>query len=70
MRFINIKLKLFHFIMKIMRMSYSSLIKNDEIICLTNLMSDMFKTTDSVNVIKISDFRKNKCVSNESQTLK
>ena len=51
-------------------MSYSLSIENDEIICLINSTLDMFKTTDSVNVIKISDFRENKCVSDELQTLR
>ena len=52
--------------MKIMKMSYSLLIKNNEIIYLINLMSDMFKTTDSVNVIEILSFKKNKCIFDES----
>ena len=65
MRFINIKLKLFYFIMRIMKMSYLLLIENNEIIYLTNLMLDMFETTNNVNVIKILNFKKNKCVSDE-----
>ena len=69
-RFINIKSKPFYFMMKIMRMSYLSSVKSNEIICLTNLMSDIFKITDSVNVIKISNSEENKCISNESQTLR
>ena len=44
--------------MKIMRMSYLLLIKNDEIICLTNLTLNMFKTTNNVNVIEILNFEK------------
>ena len=53
-----------------MKMSYLSLIKNDEIICLTNLTLNMFKTTDSVNVTKILNSEGNKCVFNELWMLK
>ena len=55
---------------KIMKMSYLLLIENNEIICLTNSTSDMFETTNNVNVTEISDSEENKCVSDESQTLK
>ena len=70
MRFINIKSKLSHFMMKIMKMSYSLLIENNEIIYLTNSTLNMFKTTDSVNVIKILNFKENKCIFDELQTLR
>ena len=70
MRSVNIKLKLSHFMMRIMRMSYSLLIENDEIICLTNLMSDMSETTNNVNVTEILNFKENKCISDELQTLR
>ena len=70
MRFVNIKLKLLHFMMKIMKILYSLLIKNDEIIYLINLMLNMFKIINNVNVIKILNFKKNKYVFNESQMLK
>ena len=51
-------------------MSYLLLIEDDEITYLINLMSDMFEATDSVNVIKILSSEENKCIFNESQTLK
>ena len=66
MKSVNIKLKLSHFMMKIIKMLYLSSVKNNEIICSTNSTLSMFKTTNSVNVIKISDFKKNKCVFDES----
>ena len=51
-------------------MSYSLLIKSNEIIYLTNLILNMFKITDSVNVTEISDSEENKCISDELQTLR
>ena len=66
MKSVNIKLKSFCFMIKIMKMLYLSLIKNDKIIYLTNLILNMFKTTNSVNVIKILNFKENKCIFNES----
>ena len=46
-------------------MSYSSLIKNNEIICLTNSILNMFEITNSVNVTEISNSEENKCVFDE-----
>ena len=39
-------------------MSYSSPIENDEITCLTNLMSGMSEATDSVNVTEDTGFQR------------
>ena len=51
-------------------MSYLLLIESNEIICSINLTLNMFKATDSVNVIKILNFKEDKCIFNESQMLK
>ena len=66
MKFVNIKLKLFCFIMKIIRMSYLLSVKDNEIIYLINLMLNIFKITNNVNVIRILNSKKNKYVFNES----
>ena len=65
MKFVNIKLKLFYFIIKIIKMLYSLLIKNNKIIYLINSTLNMFKMTDSVNVTEILNFKENKCIFNE-----
>ena len=51
-------------------MLYLLSIKNDEIIYLINLILNMFKIINNVNVIKILSSEENKCVFNELQTLK